>query len=122
MENDAEAESVGWRDDRKETESKGGSREEQSKKLRSGQNPGQSLRVSHHRAVAADDNSHTQEQPPRKGGWRIPKSQGETRTKKQRVASLRRRAKNEVSAKSVLEQFIGEENKSIRALCTPRDH
>ena len=43
---------------------------------------------------------------------------GETRSKKQRMACLSGRAKIEESVKSVLEQLIEEEGKSIRALCT----
>ena len=43
---------------------------------------------------------------------------GETRSKKQMMACLRRRAKIEESVKSALEQLVKEEDKSTRALCT----
>ena len=43
---------------------------------------------------------------------------GQTRSKKQRMACLSGRAKIEESVKSVLDQLIEEDDKSIRALCT----
>ena len=84
--------------------------------MKKAQNSGQ--RLSQHQAVPTGQQERQIEANSAERKSDDTKEPGETRSKKQKMACLSGRAKTKESAKSVLEQLIAEEDKSIRAPST----
>ena len=120
---DVEAEIIARRDDRREQRAKVIA-ERNKAKAEEGSEP---RTPPQRQPASSSSNGGQQRQTENNNAKREPEESeepGETRSKKQTMACLSRRAKIEESAKSVLEQFIKEEDKSIRDPCTHevRDH
>ena len=114
-EDDVEAEIIAGRDDRREQRAKviaerNQAKDEEGSEPRTAPQP-----------ASSSSNRRQEQQVEATNAKRKPddtEEPGETRSKKQRMACLSGRAKTEKSAKSVLEQLIAEEDKSIRAPST----
>ena len=114
-EDDVEAEIIARRDDRREQRAKviverNKAKDEEGSEPRTAPQP-----------TSSSSNGKQERQVEANNAKRKPddtEEPGETRSKKQRMASLSGRAKTKESGKGVLEQLIAEEDKSIRAPST----
>ena len=114
-EDDVEAEIIARKDDRREQRAKviaerNKAKDEEGSEPRTAPQP-----------ASSSSNGQQERQVEANNAKRKPddtEEPGETRSKKQRMAFLSGRAKTKESAKSVLEQLIAEEDKSIRAPST----
>ena len=110
---DVEAEIIARRDDRREQRAK-----VIAERNKANAEEGSEPRTAPQSQPASSSSNGQQERQVEANAKRKPddtEEPGETRSKKQRMACLSGRAKTEESVKSVLEQLIAEEDKSIRA-------